>query len=553
MTDSFDLRDEPWIQVRRRQGSEDLLSLRQVLAQSSSLSAITGELPTQSVAVLRLLLAVLHRAFADELRRDPVHAWSRLWTGELSLVKVDAYLDRYGDRFDLISERAPFLQVPDLRVGGDRVSPLTSLIADVPNNEPFFTIRQGAGVASIDFAEAARWVVHAHAYDPSGIKSGADGDPRVKNRKGYPIGVAWAGTLGAIVAEGRTLRETLLLNLVPVTHNGDAHSARDTAVWERPPLAARPEDRPGAPYGPADLLTWPSRRIRLIHDGHRVTGVVLCNGDPLAQQNQFAETMTGWRRSEAQEKKLGRVPVYMPRTHDPERALWRGLTGLLAQGPSRAGGKDAPADIGPMVLHWLRLLLDDDDGVLDQSQLVRTRAVGILYGSNNSVVAEVIDDALGLPALLLTNTGSALRDAALQAAQAAEQAAAKLANLAGDLASAAGGDPKGPRDRARGLLLQAIDVPYRRWLAGLNSSTDALVAREAFERQVYEMARCYADELLATSPPSALAGREVRNHVLNTPIADLRFRAALRTALPLAVTPGDTAAGPHAAVEEVST
>src|SRR5699024_2697574 len=62
--------------------------------------------------------------------------------------------------------------------------------------------------------EAARWLVHCMAFDISGIKSGAVGDPRVKGGKGYPIGIGWSGWLGGLYFEGDTLFQTLMLNTV---------------------------------------------------------------------------------------------------------------------------------------------------------------------------------------------------------------------------------------------------------------------------------------------------------------------------------------------------
>lgn len=70
---------------------------------------------------------------------------------------------------------------------------LSRLVPDVPAGHPFFTTRSGADLKSMTFAEAARWVVHCQAYDPSGIKSGAVGDAQVKGGRGYPIGTGWCG------------------------------------------------------------------------------------------------------------------------------------------------------------------------------------------------------------------------------------------------------------------------------------------------------------------------------------------------------------------------
>jgi CRISPR system Cascade subunit CasA len=104
----------------------------------------------------------------------------------------------------------------------------------------------------------------------------------------------------------------MLLNLIPAAHLRS--DERDRPVWERPPQTAC-EDVPGGrePYGPLDLYTWQSRRIRLFGDGDAITGVIVANGDQLRPQNRHdLEPMSAWRRSQAQEKTLKQPLIYMP-------------------------------------------------------------------------------------------------------------------------------------------------------------------------------------------------------------------------------------------------
>ena len=56
----FNLLDEPWIKVMKRDGTIDEVSLITVFEQAHLYTDLAGELATQNVAVLRLLLAVLH-------------------------------------------------------------------------------------------------------------------------------------------------------------------------------------------------------------------------------------------------------------------------------------------------------------------------------------------------------------------------------------------------------------------------------------------------------------------------------------------------------------
>ena len=194
----FDLLEQSWIQAVDLAGCACELSVREVLARAQEISCLSGELPTQSFAILRLLLAIVRRSLGHKPGTG-AQTWGALWREDrLPMNDITAYLDRYRDRFDLFDPHAPFFHVPDLRSSNDEVEPLDKLIADVPNGEKYFTTRAGASVECIEFAEAARWLVHVQAFDPSGIKTGAVGDTRVKGGKGYPIGVAWTGCLGGV-------------------------------------------------------------------------------------------------------------------------------------------------------------------------------------------------------------------------------------------------------------------------------------------------------------------------------------------------------------------
>ncbi|MFF0494385.1 type I-E CRISPR-associated protein Cse1/CasA [Nocardia sp. NPDC004068] len=534
----FDLIEQPWIWVIDREGRAQELSLRETFAQASVLGALTGELPTQSFAILRVLLAIARRAVRDQPGKA-VEVWEELWSddsGERLRGMVDSYLKQHADRFRLFDSQVPFMQVAELRSSRDAVSSLDKLIADVPNGEKYFTTRAGAEVDRIDFAEAARWLVHAHAFDSSGIKTGAVGDGRVKNGKGYPIGVGWAGALGGVFLEGETLRETLLLNLVLLNENGEQFPESDRPVWEREPdgpeqrLTVRCPDTGEIltrPLGPADLCTWQSRRIRLVRNNSHVTGVVLCNGDALEPFNQhLIEPMTGWRYSEAQSKKAG-TPRHYPTTHHPDRSLWRGLASLLGEIANPAP-KEGRA-IAPGVVEWARSLIDAD--VLDPTHPLRLHAIGMDYISNQSVVGEIVDDTVGFQAAMLASDPQ-LRVCALNAVRTAEDAVTALAGLAGNLALAAGGEPDGARSRARERGYFALDVPYRRWLADLTPHEKGYSAETSeWHTTVRAIVERLGADLVDAAGPAAWVGREVNNKYLDSGRAAIWFQARLREVL----------------------
>lgn len=549
---SFNLIDEPWIQVLLHDGTVTELSLRAIFERAEEVREVVGEVPTQVFAVNRLLLAILYRA-VDEGIEDTA-GWKSLWTRGLPVAEILEYLEEFRGRFDLLHPQEPFFQVADLATSKGEIKDIAQLIFDLPANNRLFTMRAGAGLDSLSLAEAARWLVHTQAYNASGIKSGAVGDARVKGGRGYPIGVAWAGLLGGVLIEGDNLRDTLLLNLVPAAEWG-GFSGSDLPPWERPQLTAAAEGprfgeplSPGAegrePRGPVDLYTWQSRRIRLFINGDRITGSLVSNGDKLTPQNRHRyELMTAWRRSNPQEKKLGLPLVYMPREHNPSRAFWRGLSALI---PSRSqqdgvvqGQADAASSLPPATIQWLSRL--QMLGVLTGTEPVKLRAIGVLYGSQSSVVSELIDDRLVVSLALLRERSEPLAHHAEAAVALADASVLALKNLAGDLAAAGGGEGEGPRERAEEATYAALDPLFRGWLAALSPGDDPAAALSAWREQVFLLVDRRAEALIAAAGPQAWTGRIVRDRLLNSPLAEARFNRDLGKALGASITGKDVA------------
>ncbi|MER7696115.1 type I-E CRISPR-associated protein Cse1/CasA [Streptomyces sp. NPDC096095] len=544
---SFDLVSRPWLPVQYKDGSTGELSLHDVFARAGDVRRLVGDLPTQELALLRLLLAILYDAFDEADGRSGgaparLEDWEAIRDAPGSFDVIAGYLDRHRDRFDLLHPERPFYQVAGLHTQKHEVASLNRIVADVPNGEAFFSMRR-PGVERLGLAEAARWLVHTHAYDSSGIKSGMEGDDRVKGGKVYPQGVGWVGGLGGVYAEGTTLRETLLLNLIPTDEDVlKSEPKADLPVWRRDtapgPGVVDVDPSVPRPAGPRDLYTWQSRRLLLHVAGPDVTGVVLGYGDPLAPANrQKTEPMTGWRRSPAQEKKLGRPLIYLPRQHDPARSAWRGLASLLsAQGQDDATtGRGTDQSQPPGIVRWLALL--STEGVLPRGSLIRTRLVGAVYGTQQSVVDEVVDDSIALPVALLHQDRPLHGAVAVDAVADAERAVSALGHLAGNLARAAGSEAGPATSTARDQGFGALDGPYRRWLAGLEEDIDLEWARAEWRSTARLIVLGLGRGLLESAGGGAAEGRVVElpgvgKRWIDSSRADLWFRTRINKVLP---------------------
>ena len=511
---TFNLIDEPWILAQDKEGIREV-SLREAFNDAEKLVQLTGEIPTQAFALLRLMLAICHDAIGfphqddvEEMRMDG-----------LDLAKINAYLDEHHDRFELFDPKRPFMQVADLRTAKGEASGLEKLIADVPNGVPFFTTRAGDALKHISASEAARWLVHVHAFDPSGIRSGAAEDLLAKGGKGYPIGPGWAGQIGGVVIHGQNLMETLALNLTPTNASGDI------PVWRLPESHTYRREEETLPNGSVQTLVWQSRRVRLEGGVNGVTGIVLCQGDKVAPQRMEPfEPMTAWRYSKPQTQKFGRA-VYMPKQHEAGRSMWRGLPSLIASGENVGYVEDRGSQMEAS--HPAQTL----DGLEYDRGLVVVQSIGMQYGAQNAVTEEIIDERLEIQGSLLGSHAGEAQAVLSDAITIADNAVRTLGQMAANIARAAGerGDNagEGARQRAMEDAWARLDTPARRWIRQLTPE-NAIESRVAWRREVVDLMERLAKQLAQEASPAAVVGRETSFGYMSAAKAHSIFIAAIR-------------------------
>lgn len=542
----YNLLDEPWIPVRLVDGTITDVGLLELLRRTTDIADLACELPTQSIAIQRLILAIAYRVATPRDTRD----WVRQWEDGAPTEQMIEYLERWRDRFYLFGGRFPFMQVADLRTAKDAVSGLEKLIADVPNGEQFFTTRHGRALACIPASEAARWLVHAQVYDPSGIRSGAVGDSQVKGGKGYPIGPAWCGHLGLVWLKGQDLDETLVLNLIPAStaalRGVDSSTEWGVCSWE----ASEPESSVRGDYSLLDpagtpkelsiprLLTWHSRRIRLVGDSSGVTGVVLAQGDKLApQEMRLYEPQSLWRYSTPQSKKF-KTDVYMPRKFEAGRALWRNLPGTLPTVITVQGvDKQPKQEFLPSATLSFHYQLDNASIQTSYPKVMRIQAVGVTYGPQEATFEDIYSDELTLSVAVMRVEREDLSAEIDRQVRLTEDVARDVGTLAANLARAAGesgdGAGDGARDRAKELFFSAVDNDFRSWLTRVDGLESARDVGRRWERTLRQHATDIQTELVRGASSSAIIGRDTGRGYMNVGIAENYFRSALNKRLPV--------------------
>ncbi|ASO22339.1 CRISPR system Cascade subunit CasA [Actinoalloteichus hoggarensis] len=558
----MNLADDPWLAASRDGAKPADHSLRDLLVRSHEFTDLLVDFPTQKPAILRqVLLPVVLHALGRPADTDEWATWFErgMFTDDQQATISD-YLDQRRHLFGLFDERSPFAQVAGLTAlsGETKGAALLVCTAATGNNVPLFSPRSDGDPLPLTPAQAARWLLHAHCWDTAAIKTGAVGDPKAKAGKttGNPTGPL--GQLGVVMPRGRTLFDTLLLNL-PGT---GALVPSDRPQWDRRapegPVeqtrsTALPAWQERTAAGLLELWTWQSRRIRLIpedtEDGVRVTRVIVAAGDRLATTPDF-EPHTAWtlevpgKKTKTATGSSRPVPPRRPRRHQAGKAVWRGLDALLtlAREERAATGDKAPG-------YATSLLLDDlaarrEDEALPADYPVDVETTGVVYGNQSAIVEDALSDAIPLP-LAALREDSAAHAAVLIVVEQAEDLARALNNLSADLRRALGGEPI-PWDRSQrpgDVVLHALDDLVRRLLAGLRAAgeDEELVrrGRKAWEQKALRAVWAVADRLFAGMPGAAFLGREEGESTYRIATAEAAFRRRLGRILPLVTVPSE--------------
>jgi CRISPR system Cascade subunit CasA len=532
------------------------VSARRLLLDAHLFADLVVDIPTQKPALLRqLLLPIVVDALGWPADAEEWAAWFS--TGAFTQGQRDrlgAYLDERLHLFELFGTADPFGQVAGLRTAKDETKSASLLVATAAtgNNVPLFASRTEADRLELTPAQALRWLLHTHCWDTAAIKTGVVGDPRAVGGKtsGNPTGPL--GQLGVIVPTGRTLFETLLLN-IPCQRR---RLADDLPQWRRRATdgpvektlsVATPAWQIREARGTLDLWTWQSRRVRLIPEatagGLRVTQAVVAAGDRLTSSpSPDVETHTAWSlprpgggtvtaRRRQTPRKAPDGP--RPRRHQAGRAGWRGLASLLAIG-------GMTEESGAFATSSLLTQLAEVSSRLAATFPLQVELTGISYGNQSAVIEDVIYDSIPLPIAALA-PGGLVYGALLGAVEQAEDLAEAVNRLSADLRRAAGSDPI-PWDKGQrpgDVLLYALDPIARRLLVELRGTGDDFDAVDKtlgeWEQKAAEATWRVAEQVLSAVPPTTFVGRAVtkdgKERVYRLSTAERAFRTRINDIL----------------------
>ena len=513
----FNLLDEPWIRVMTEDCTVVERSLMQVLLNSHRYQRLAGELPTQDVALLRLLLAILQTVFYrvdPEGEDDPIEdraaairRWQALWkAGRFPVQPIRTYLETWKDRFWLFHPEHPFYQVPAAAVGTKfKASKLNGELSESAHKMRLFPLRDGEEKETLSYAEAARWLVTLIGFDDS-----------ASTKKETGTGTGWLGDRVNVYAIGENLFETLMLNLV-FLKDGRYVWAENMPAWEQPTMTTAKKREIPLPDNQAELLTLQSRRLILSREEDRVTGFSSTGGDFFGKEgrvNAFSEQMTLWRAGKTPKNA---VPQFVPASVDPLRQMWRDFEVIL--------GRREDTHI-PGVVAWLTELRRKN---VIPRKYVHIASVGVTYDSKKGSIADIISDHLDFQMSLLDAAGELWIVLVGGEIHLIDKVARALGALAEGLYLAQGGQLDGAgkkarqsqRDEGMRLLYAAVDLPFREWLAHIGAQHGDDENTRAQEQQcwrsiVFRIADNLGREMVRDAGTAAFTGRWIVNEMAET-------------------------------------
>ena len=507
----FNLLDEKWILVRKSDCTVDELSLTDALLKSHEYVELAGELPTQNVSILRLMLAVLHTVFSRYSPQgepaplydsdDAEYRWKELWNaGRLPEKPIRDYLASVHDRFWLFHPERPFYQTEAAKIGTEyTASKLNGAVSESGNKIRLFCGCTGVQKSELSYSEAARWLLYVNNYDDTSSK------PKGKNLPSP--GAGWLGKLGLITIRGNNLFETLVYNLILLNHKRNFSEVwgPECPAWEPDvPNTAERAEIP-MPDNLSELYTLQSRRLWLNRDDNeKVIGYNLLGGDFFEKVDAFIEPMTVWSKVKGNERAGEK---FQPRRHDSSVQMWREFSYAF----ETAEGSHIPG-----VVLWTKYIKQ----MLPESRkLISFSIASVQYGDKDFFVNDVFSDSLTFHTDLLTEIGEHWRAKITDEIKKCDESAAALRFLAKDIELAAGSAEdtvlkRAVVERAREQYYYEIDLPFRNWLERIDPNWEIVSEQEEQAlREWHETAKRIAlrigQELVESAGTAAIVGRTI--------------------------------------------
>jgi len=543
----FNLITEPWLKVIDSQSNqEQTVSLIDLFENSQNYRQLAGEMRSQDLAILRLLLAILttvysqfdmigdrydwlensHDATRSELTIDQdifdedgqdelLKTWQDLYQAGKFSETVVRYLTTYQDRFDFFGER-PFYQVTteeyDALVpknksvvagkGQVSVKQINRRISESANTPAIFSPKSGEAKNDLQLDELVRWVITYQNFTGVTDKTKIVTDEKFSNPAG------WLYRINPVFVKGKNLFETLMLNLVLVTpRNRDGKYVLQKPVWEYPTVRDYVEMRKKQllPDNLAELYTaW--SRILHIEWNDQGKPVIFSAGIPMFEaDNALIEPMTTWRRDK-------KTNVYRPAVKGLRSlgiAMWRNFGQYV-------NVRQADDIHEPGLVIWLRYLKQKKLIARDAPLILNSVAlISDGNATSQSPAVELVDD-MQLQTDVLFDDDTDYWPARIEdAIEFAQTTGTDYYHFASDIGTIRNLDVRPFASAMSAKFYDRLNEPFKQWLGALTVTDNRDEKINLWKDQLKEITKQSVADVLKTASPRDIKGVTTKQGTLN--------------------------------------
>lgn len=559
---TFNLITEPWLKVIELDSNQEkTVSLITLFKNAQNYRQLAGEMVTQDLAILRLLLAILTTVYArfgmdgtpydwldvdkttlqatglkdvatydtQAAQKDLLQTWQQLYqAGHFSDILIQ-YLNSYESKFDLFGDR-PFYQVTEAEYdalvpknksvasgkGQVAIKQINRRISESANQPAIFAPKSDTFKNDLALDEFARWLITYQNF------TGVTDKTKIEFANRFSNSAGWLYQLNPIYISGDTLFETLLLNLVLVGAHLEPKNLQKP-VWEFDEIQAYIAYRKQQtqPNNLAELYTTWSRVLHI--EWHETTPPNISSaGLPIfAAENMFIEPMTTWRKDKLT-KDCRPARKYLS---NMDKAMWRNFKQYV-QGTST---EETPE---PGIIKWLRELINKN--IIDaKKQLTLTSATLINDGNATSQlpVVESIDTMRIQAALLLTTNQENWPVRIEQTIELTQKVGTAFYYLASDISKIRGVDAHNFTNRLSTIFYTRLDAPFKDWLANLTYQDDGDTQVDAWKNILQRITDAILTDTLDNSTPRDIKGVMTEKGLMNIFTVSNLFRVKVKSYL----------------------
>lgn len=532
---SFNLVTEPWIQVLDKDGNPKEVSLLDVFENAADYQRLAGDMASQDLVILRLLVAILTTVYSrvdmdgevyewltlDEKMHlkevdeedydcdDLINTWHLLYKNGKFSKSVIQYLKENSSKFDFLGDD-PFYQVNrkvyDQEVPANKkvninspkgtvdIKQINRTISESNNSPAIFSPRTRQTKNEVNLAQLVRWIITYQSF------TGVTDKTKVNSKKKFSVSAGWLYGLNPVFAQGENLFQTLMLNLVfPEEYK------EEKPFWEFENAVEYIEFLKEEPFArDLSISTLYTLWSRMLHiEWINEEPILFTAGLPkLDSTEAFIEPMTTWRRN----KKTGEVYPATKHLTDLTKAMWRNFGQYV-----RTTDSDELEDMHePEIIKWLRNVQDNEYLPTDTSLTLRTTTlISDGNATSQSPVVEVNDQfTIKAEVLFDKNDKDYWPEDIENMIDLTQQVGKDFWIFTNNISKLRGLDGTNFSDNSTAKFYESLNLPFLTWLASLRNDQERADKTAEWKRILKRIAITKAEELLKNASPRDIIGQE---------------------------------------------